>query len=52
MADITPTPTPTPTPVQDVLNDIICNMLNIPKDSTDDEKVKASEVFKERFYNG
>ena len=52
MADIEPTPTPTPTPVRDTINEAICNMLNIPKDSTDDEKIKASEEFKERFYNG
>lgn len=52
MADIDPTPTPTPTPVRDTINEAICNMLNIPKDSTDDEKIKASEEFKERFYNG
>ena len=52
MADITPTPTPTPTPVQDVLNDVICNVLNISKGSTDEEKIKASEDFKKRFYNG
>lgn len=52
MADIEPTPTPTPTPVRDTINEVICNMLNIPKDSTDDEKVKASEEFKEKFYNG
>ena len=52
MADITPTPTPTPTPVQDIINDILCNMLNIQKDSSDDEKLKASKDFKERFYNG
>ena len=52
MADITPTPTPTPTPVKDVLNDIICNMLNISIDSSDEEKIKASEEFKEKFYNG
>lgn len=50
MADIDPTPTPTP--VRDTINEAICNMLNISKDSTDDEKIKASEDFKERFYNG
>ena len=52
MSDIIPTPTPTPTPVQDVMNEVICNMLNISEDSTDEEKIKASEDFKERFYNG
>lgn len=52
MSDPKPTPTPTPTPIEDVINEIICNMLNIPSDSTDEEKLKAAQDFKERFYNG